>query len=138
MTADCKSSTPPAVRTRRVLASQPVLNDVAPSYRSQEGEFVFLSPESMAANDDFLRELEAARTARFNLSMLAVVLCLLIAVSVIAFGVFVFIAQNFNRFARFVLDLPAPVQYGIAGGLACVLAIALFIHIRDRREAELA
>jgi hypothetical protein len=137
MTADCKSSAPPAVRTRRVLASQPVLNDVAP-YRSQEGEFVFLSPESMAANDDFLRELEAARTARFNLPMLAVVLCLLIAVSVIAFGVFVFIAQNFNRFARFVVDLPAPVQYGIAGGLACVLAIALFIHIRDRREAELA
>ena len=131
MNAQRQRTTAPPPRTRRVLVDAPVREDAEPCYRSQEGEFVFMSPESMAANDAALRELESTD---LNLTMLAAAICMLIAMSVIAFGALVFIHKNYSSFAA----LDPLVRLATAAVLVGALSAALVARIRNRREGELA
>ncbi|RZL92621.1 MAG: hypothetical protein EOP82_09670 [Variovorax sp.] len=92
---------------------------------------MFLSPESAAANDNFLRELESSD---WNLTMLAAAVCLLIALCVIAFGGFVFLVKNYSSFAA----LDPLVRCALAGVLVGALSVSLVARILNRREGELA
>ena len=68
------------------------------------------------------------------MTMLAAVICLLIAMSVLAFGAIVFIHRNYSSFAA----MHPLVRGGVAGFLVGALSIVLFIRIRNRAEGEVA
>lgn len=129
-------STPPTLRTRRVLAGQPVPSDVVPSFRSQEGEFAFVAPRP-AANEARMHNGRAA-DGQWNVAMVLCTLVLVVALCALGYGLAILAAAYVDPMVTFLYEVPMARGIALVGFHVAVLAVGMVIRLAHIRRGALA